>query len=77
MLILDESTSNLDPLTEAKITNNLLSLTDRTIIFIAHRLAVAKKAERILVFANGTIVEQGSHTTLMAQKSLYHDLVTA
>lgn len=57
MLILDESTSNLDPLTEAKITNNLLSLPDRTIIFIAHRLAVAKKAERILVFANGTIVE--------------------
>ena len=77
VLILDESTSNLDPLTEAKITNNLIALPDRTIIFIAHRLAVAKKAERILVFANGTIVEQGSHTTLMAQKSLYHDLVTA
>lgn len=77
VLILDESTSNLDPLTEAKITNNLIALPDRTIIFIAHRLAVAKKAERILVFANGTIVEQGSHITLMAQKSLYHDLVTA
>lgn len=49
VLILDEATSGLDVLTEKKVVDNLLQLTDKTIIFIAHRLSIAQRTHRIFV----------------------------
>ena len=57
-MILDESTSNLDITTEQQIINNLLTITNKTIIFIAHRLSIAKHADRIIVLEKGKIKEQ-------------------
>ena len=48
VMILDESTSNLDVLTEKKIIDNLMQLTEKTIIFVSHRLIISQRAERIL-----------------------------
>lgn len=68
VLILDESTSGLDTLTEKKLIENLIGMSDKTIIFIAHRLAVAEKTDTIFVLNNGTIVEQGTHQELLSKK---------
>ncbi|MCL9638852.1 peptide cleavage/export ABC transporter [Lactococcus lactis] len=73
VLILDEATSNLDMITEKKILQNLFQL-DKTIIFIAHRLSVAQKSERIIVIDNGQVIEQGSHENLLAANGFYAKL---
>lgn len=74
-LILDEATSSLDVLTEQRIMNNLLKLTDKTIIFIAHRLTIAEQADTIFVLDKGKIAEQGSHHELLQRNGLYHQLI--
>lgn len=75
VLILDESTSGLDTITEKKLVKNLLALKDRTIIFIAHRLAIARDTNNIAVLDNGNIVEQGSHQELLDKHGYYYNLV--
>jgi len=75
VLILDEATSGLDILTEKKIINNLLSLHHKTIIFIAHRLSIAKQCDKIYVIDKGCIVEEGSHDDLMMKNGIYSQLV--
>ncbi|MDD9901428.1 MAG: ATP-binding cassette domain-containing protein, partial [Alphaproteobacteria bacterium] len=75
ILILDEATSSLDSISEHYIQKALENLMqDRTTITIAHRLSTIKQADRILVFDQGEIVEQGSHQTLMSQDSRYKRL---
>lgn len=76
-LIFDESTSGLDTITEKKLVDNLTRLSDKTIIFIAHRLAVAQRTEKILVLHAGKLVEQGNHKELIAQQGYYYDLVNS
>ncbi|MCC9878893.1 peptide cleavage/export ABC transporter [Streptococcus agalactiae] len=73
VLILDESTSNLDVLTEKNIINNLISL-DITIIFIAHRLTIAEKVDEIFVFEKGQIIEKGDHDYLLQKNGFYRHL---
>lgn len=69
ILILDEPTSALDAKTESQITTSLESLMKgRTTIIIAHRLSTVRKADNIIVFENGTVVEQGAHAQLVAKK---------
>lgn len=66
ILILDEATSSLDSVSEHYIQMALDKLMEgRTTITIAHRLATIQKADRILVFADGRIIEQGTHTALL------------
>lgn len=74
VLILDESTSNLDVLTEKKIIYHLMQLTDKTIIFVAHRLTIAQRVNRILTMQSGQIIEDGSHQELLSANGFYASL---
>ncbi|WIG58970.1 MAG: Heterodimeric efflux ABC transporter, permease/ATP-binding subunit 2 [Ktedonobacterales bacterium] len=72
ILILDEATASVDPLTEAQIQEGLdLALSNRTAILIAHRLSTIRHADRIIVLDHGHIVEEGSHTALLARGGHY------
>jgi ATP-binding cassette, subfamily B, bacterial len=72
LLILDEATSAVDPATERRTTEALRRLSaGRTVITIAHRLSTAEQADRILVFDTGAIVEDGTHTELLARGGVY------
>ena len=74
ILILDEATSSLDILTEKRIVDNLMNL-DKTLIFIAHRLTIAERVEKVVVLDRGKIVEEGNHADLLARNSFYAHLV--
>ena len=75
MLILDEATSSIDLRTEQRIQKAFVKLMEgRTSFVIAHRLSTIKTADTILVMKNGNIVEQGSHSQLMAQGGFYSQL---
>lgn len=75
VLILDEATASIDPLTEAQIQEGLEALAaDRTTIVVAHRLPTVRKADTIVVVDDGRIVEQGDHTTLLAHGGAYRHL---
>lgn len=76
LLILDEATANIDSETEQKVEKALdVLLEGRQAIIVAHRLATVKRADKILVLSEGTVVEQGSHSELMAQNGLYSKMV--
>lgn len=75
ILILDEATSSIDTVTEVKIQEALQRLMKgRTSFVIAHRLNTIQKADQILVLENGTIIEKGSHDSLLKEKGFYYDL---
>ena len=77
ILILDEATASVDTMTEAKIQTAMEVVTKgRTTLMIAHRLSTVRNADLILVVKNGRIVEQGTHTELLAKKGYYHELYT-
>lgn len=70
ILILDEPTSALDAQTEKIITGTLEKLMQgKTTFIIAHRLSTVRKADNVLVFQKGTIVEQGTHHELVAREN--------
>lgn len=72
LIILDEATSQLDSLTEEKIQSSLWKLMEnKTSIVIAHRLSTLLHMDRILVFEQGHIVEDGTHNELLAKNGLY------
>lgn len=72
ILILDEPTSSVEPESEAIITQALERLMQgRTTFVTSHRLSIARGADRILVFEEGSVVEEGNHETLMRRNGLY------
>jgi len=75
ILILDDSTSSVDTQTEKLIQAALDTLMEgRTTFVIAHRLSTVRRADMILVMDNGCIVEQGTHTELLARGGLYKEI---
>ena len=75
LVILDEATSALDSQTEHELHQALQSfLTGRTTLIIAHRLSAVLQADRVLVFAHGQLVEQGTHTELLSLGGVYTGL---
>jgi subfamily B ATP-binding cassette protein MsbA len=75
ILILDEATSSLDAESEALVQKALLNLIHgRTTIVIAHRLSTVRRADRILVLADGRIREEGVHEELILRRGLYWKL---
>ncbi|GIJ56281.1 ABC transporter ATP-binding protein [Virgisporangium aurantiacum] len=75
LLILDEATSAVDPATDVRLQRALRRVAgDQTTITIAHRMATAETADRVLVFDDGTVVEQGRHGDLVARGGVYAGL---
>lgn len=78
MLILDEATSSIDTMTEARISKAFdKMMTGRTSFVVAHRLSTIKNADVILVLKDGHIIEQGNHKELMDMKGFYYELNNA
>lgn len=75
VLILDEATSSIDTTTEMRIQKAFLTLMKgRTSFIVAHRLSTIKGADLILVMKDGTIIEQGTHASLLSDKGFYYHL---
>ena len=75
LLIFDEATSSLDSLTEESITDTIRDLSkerEQITIMIAHRLSTIIHATRIYVLEKGTVIESGSHQSLLEEKGLYY-----
>jgi ABC-type multidrug transport system fused ATPase/permease subunit len=75
IFILDEATASVDPFTEAQIQAGLDTvMRDRTSIVIAHRLSTVRSADRIIVMRAGRIIEEGTHSSLLARGGHYAEL---
>lgn len=75
LLILDEATSNVDTVTEAKIQKAMDNvIAGRTSFVIAHRLKTILNADKIVVLRDGNVIEHGSHAELLAQGGFYAEL---
>lgn len=74
-IILDEPTGNLDPLAETEIFKKYLEMSqDKTVIIVTHRISIASLADRIIVFADGKILEDGTHQSLIESDGEYSRL---
>lgn len=76
LLIFDEATSSLDSITESEITETIKNIRDHSpgliVVLIAHRLSTITHADTIFVLERGSVIETGSHETLVAKKGLYY-----
>lgn len=78
LLVLDEPTAQLDPESEAAVSEALRRLVrGRSVLLIAHRLATVREADEIVLLERGRVVERGAHTGLVAAGGLYARLVAA
>ncbi|MEK5033999.1 ABC transporter ATP-binding protein [Paenibacillus sp. FSL R7-0302] len=75
LIVLDEPTSAIDPIEETNVYKRFNEISkDKTTIFVTHRLASVKSADRIIVMDSGAILEEGSHEQLIALKGKYHEM---
>lgn len=75
ILLLDDCLSAVDTETEETILNNLLLYCkDKTTIIVSHRVSSAKNADKIIIIADGKIIQQGSHNQLINEKGYYSEL---
>ncbi len=78
IIIFDEATANVDPENEDRLQQAMEALTkDKTVIMIAHRLNTVRNAARILVVADGEIVQCGTHEELLCETGIYADFIAA
>lgn len=78
LLILDEPTSQLDPVSEALVQEGIHRLTrDRTVLLIAHRLSTVLDADKIVLLSAGRVIEEGTHDELLQQGRVYPRLIAA
>lgn len=78
IMILDEPTAALDPISEAKLYHGFADITKgKTTILISHRLGITSIVDRILVFKDGEIIEDGHHLDLMKNKGYYSKMYRA
>lgn len=77
VMVLDEPTSAIDALAEARIFNELFKLKDKTLIIVSHRLTTVKKADIIYVMEDGRVVESGTHAELVDLKGKYYKMFEA
>ncbi|MBQ9746953.1 MAG: ABC transporter ATP-binding protein [Clostridia bacterium] len=72
LLIMDEPSSALDPISEYNLNHSILSSAeDKTVVFISHRLSTTRHADRIYMFEDGRLIEQGTHEALMSMGGKY------
>ena len=77
LLILDEPSSALDPISEYELNELVFSkASEATTIMISHRLSNVRRADCIYLFSDGEIAEQGTHDELMEQKGKYYEMFT-
>jgi ABC-type multidrug transport system fused ATPase/permease subunit len=75
ILVLDEPTAAMDAEAEMNIFNHFRSLTkDQMVVLISHRFSTVRMADKIIVMADGRIIEQGSHEQLLATDGRYAHL---
>ena len=74
VLVLDEATSALDPIVEKKVLDNIKKR-GCTCVVVAHRLSAIRDCNKIVVMANGKIVEEGNHQTLISKEGYYKKFV--
>lgn len=73
--IFDEPSSALDPIAEYQLFDNILkSSKDKTMLFISHRLSSVQNADWVFMLEEGTVIEEGTHRMLMANKGAYADM---
>ena len=78
IMILDEPTSALDPVAETQLYKDFSDVTgDRTTLLISHRLGITAVVNRILVFKEGRIIEDGTHEELMRNNGFYRQMYQA
>ncbi|MBQ7354141.1 MAG: ABC transporter ATP-binding protein [Clostridia bacterium] len=77
LIVMDEPSSALDPMAEYQLNHSILDSANkdgRTVVFISHRLSTTRMADRIYMFANGSIIEEGSHDALMQLGGEYAEM---
>ena len=75
IIIMDEPSSALDPIAEYELNRSIMEdAKDKTVIFISHRLSTTRMADRIYMFSEGEIIEEGSHDELMAKNGKYAEM---
>jgi ABC-type multidrug transport system fused ATPase/permease subunit len=78
IVLLDEATASIDPVTEAQVQIGLDTVLDgRTSIVIAHRLSTVRAADRIIVLRQGQMIEEGTHERLLLDGGHYAELYNA
>ena len=78
LLVLDEPTANLDPITERELLDAIYeAMRDRATLVVTHRLVRMEEMDEILVLDAGRIVERGTHEELARAGSLYHQMLEA
>ena len=75
LIVMDEPSSALDPAAEYELNHTILAYAkDKTVVFISHRLSTTRMADRILMFADGRLIEEGSHDELMRRGGKYAEM---